>query len=268
MHIKKYTININYPKLEFDRHSLYLDLKHIYAKDVDKYIKEITNIKEVSCCYMLHDISEWKVYISIWTKNIGRYDEIQTKIIKKFKKYLKNYLSFQSVTSHTYLARRLNPKKKSKVDIKKKQGNFKLKASDWKLIKELKRDSHASILKLAKKLNTTANTIIRRIKFLKENDIIQRFYPILNTKKLGYTEYTFISRIDPVYDKEIEKFLEYVKNDVRFVIDIKAVGYANLYYAFLVKNNEELSEIRADIKRILGNAVLETHRIEVDQMLN
>ena len=27
--IKKYTININYPKLGFNRHSLYLDLKHI-----------------------------------------------------------------------------------------------------------------------------------------------------------------------------------------------------------------------------------------------
>src|SRR4030042_3979352 len=73
--IKKYAVNINYPKLGYSRHSLYLDIKGVSAKDVDKYLKEITNIDEVSCCYMLHEISEWKLYVSVWTKTLERYDE-------------------------------------------------------------------------------------------------------------------------------------------------------------------------------------------------
>ena len=66
----------------------------VTAGDVEKYLKEITAIEEVSCCYMLHDVSKWKLYISVWTKPIGRYDEIQTKILVKFKNKIKNYLSF------------------------------------------------------------------------------------------------------------------------------------------------------------------------------
>ena len=77
------------------RHSLYLDLRHIGAEEVDHYLKEITGIDEVSCCYMLHDVSQWKLYVSVWTKSISRYDDIQTKIVSKFRKYIKNYLSFQ-----------------------------------------------------------------------------------------------------------------------------------------------------------------------------
>ena len=52
------------------------------------------------------------------SSGIERYDEIQTKIIKKFKKHVTNYLSFQSVKSYTFFARRLNKKKKAQVDVK------------------------------------------------------------------------------------------------------------------------------------------------------
>ena len=266
--IKKYTANINYPKLGFSRHSIYLDVKGVTADVVDKYLKEITNIEEVSCCYMLHELSQWKLYVSVWTKTIKRYDEIQTKILSKFKNKINNYLSFQSITSYTYFARRLNPKKKAKVDVKDSPEHIEIKDIDWKLLTLLKKNSKTPIIELAHKLKLTANSVISKINSLEKKNIIERFYPILNSKKLGYTEYTYISRIDPSYKKELDAFIEYVKNDPRFIIVIKAVGYVNLYYAFLVKNREEFKEINADIERILGKAVLENHKIEVEDMIS
>jgi len=266
--IKKYTVNINYPKLGFARHSLYLDLRSVSGEEVDKYLKQITDISEVSCCYMLHDISQWKIYISVWTKTVERYDEIQTSIITKFKDYLKNYLSFQSIKSYTYFARRLNTKKKAKEDIKEELDPIKIKDIDWKLMKILQADSRTGSVDLAKKLKISVNTVMRRLQFLKKNEIIERFYPIVNMNKIGYKEYTFISRIDPSYSKDLEKFIEYVRSDPRFVIIIKAVGYVNLYYAFLSKDDEELKEIMAKIDELIGKATLERYKIEVAEMLH
>ena len=266
--IKKYTANINYQKLGFNRHSLYLDLKHIDSKKVSEYVKSVADIKEVSCCYMLHGLSQWKMYISIWTKDIERYDDIQTKIISKFKKYINNYISFQSVKSYTYFARILNLHKQAKGDVKDTMGNLPIKDLDWKIIEKLKKDSRIPILKLAKECNTTVNTAIKRIQFLEKNDIIQRFYTILDMKKLGLYEYTYISRIDPSHSKEIEKFIEYARSDPRFVIIIKAVGYVNLYYAFLAKDSNELSEINGKIESMIGKATLETFKIEVEDMIS
>jgi len=266
--IKKYTANINYSKIGFSRHSLYLDLKGIDAKEIGSYLKQVTELNEVGCCYMLHDVSQWKVYISVWTKTIERYDEIQTKIIKKFKKHVVNYLSFQSVKSHTFFSRRLNGKKKAQVDIKGKVEHIKIKDLDWKIIHKLKSDSRKTSLQLSHELKTSINTISRRIKFLQDKDIIQRFYPIIDMNKVGYREYTFISRIDPSYNEKIEKFIEYVKSDPRFVIVIKAVGYVNLYYAFLAKDNEELKEIRGKIEKMIGKATLQEYKIEVDNMVS
>jgi len=267
--IKKYTININYPKLGYSRHSLYLDLLSVDGKEVDKYLKHITDINEVSCCYMLHDVSEWKMYISVWTKNIERYDEIQTKIISKFHNHIKNYISFQSIRSYTYfVSRMLNPKKKAKCDIKGNPENFELKDLDWKIIDKLRKKSNIPILELANSLKVDVNTIKRRIDFLVKEEIIERFYTILDLKQLGLREYTFISRINPSHNHEIEKFIEYAKADPHFGIIIKAVGYVNLYYAFYAKDNAELKSITAKVDKMLGKAVLHTYKIEVEEMIS
>lgn len=245
-----------------------MDLKSIDAKEVDEYLKAITDIKEISCCYMLHDISKWKIYISVWTKTVERYDEIQTKIISKFKKHINNYISFQSIKSYTYFARILNPKKEAKCDIKGNPENFNLRDIDWKIIDRLRKDSRASLAELSKELKTDVKTIMRRINFLKRNDIIERFYPILDIRKAGYKEYTFISRIDPSYNKNIEELISYARKDPRFNIMIKAVGYVNLYYAFFAKDDEELREITSSIEKILEEAVLKTYKIEVANMIS
>ncbi|MFA5061292.1 MAG: winged helix-turn-helix transcriptional regulator [Candidatus Pacearchaeota archaeon] len=266
--IKKYTADINYPKLGYSRHSLYLDVKGVSASEVDKYLKAITDIKEVSCCYMLHEVSQWKLYVSVWTKTLERYDEIQTKITSKFKKKIKNYISFQSVKSFTYFAKRLNPNKKSLIDVKGSSENVEISDADWKLIEKLKKNSKVSAMDLANHFRTNASSITRRINSLKKKEIIERFYPILDVKKLGYTEYTFITRIDPSYNKELEQFIEFTKKDPRFVIMIKAVGYVNLYYAFLIEDKKELSGITEKIHKILGKAVLEEYKIEVDEMIS
>jgi DNA-binding Lrp family transcriptional regulator len=266
--IKKYTANVNYPKLGFSRHSIYLDIKGVHAEEVDKYLKQITDIQEVSCCYMLHDVSRWKIYVSVWTKTIERYDEIQTKILSKFRDKINNYLSFQSVKSYTYLARRLNPKKKARVDIKGSPENHEIKEIDWKLLNKLKQNSKKSVVELAKELNLSANSIIKKIADLKEQGIIERFYPIIDLNKIGFTEYTYISRVDPSRVKEIKEFMKFTEEDNRFIIVIKAVGYVNLYYSFIVKDKDEFKEINSKIEHILGKAVLETYKIEVEEMIS
>lgn len=229
--IKKYTANIDYSKLGYSRHSLYL-------------------------------------YTSVWTKTIEDYDDIQTKILSKFKNKIKNYLSFQSVKSYTYLARVLNSKKKAKVDVKENPENHSISDVDWKLISLLKKNSKITALELSEKLKLTPSSVMRKMKSLEKKGIIQRYYPIIDLKKIGYTEYTFISRIDPSYGEELKKFMEYTKKDPSFVISIKAIGYINLYYAFLVKNHNELKEVRSNIEEILGEALLQEYKVEVDDMIS
>lgn len=265
--IKSFTSMVNYQKLGFNRHSIYLDLKSVDLEKVNKKIKSLLSLKEVSCCYFLHDISQWKVYLSIWTKTIAEYDEIQTQILTLLKDDLLNYVSFQSVRSYTYLARLLNPTKNAKCDIKEGSGKAKIDDNDWKLIELLRKDSRMPLLELAKKLGVHVDTAKRKMKKLVQLDVLQRFYPLVNLRKIGLREYTFIARLNPSEDKKIEEFIHWARTNPHFVIIIKAVGWVNLYYAFQTENDEQFKKIRTEIAKRIGHITLKEYRIEVEEII-
>jgi DNA-binding Lrp family transcriptional regulator len=266
--IKKYTIDVDYHKLGFDKHSLYLDLQGINKKDMDGYLNRMKNIEEVSCRYTLHPVSKWTFYVSIWARDIKRYNEVQSEIIDIFGEHVRDYLSFQSVQSHIYFAKILNPKGKAKVDIKEGFGDVKLDKTDWEIIRNLKKNSKITALDLGLKLGLNASSISKRISSLKKMGIIQRFYPLLDIKKLGYSEYGFIIRVNPLQKEKIEKFVEFAKKDPRSVILTKSAGHFNLHYDFLVEDDNSLSDMLHKVDEILGNGILEGHKIKVDSMIS
>ncbi|MBU0470144.1 MAG: Lrp/AsnC family transcriptional regulator [Nanoarchaeota archaeon] len=265
--IKKFSININYQKLGYNRHSIYLDLKKTHVKRVDDKIKKILKIPEISCCYYLHEISEWKLYVSIWTKTIGEYDDIQTKILSILKEDVINYVSFQSVRSYTYLSRLLNPKKKARCDVKEGLDCITLSNDEKKLIDILREDSRKPLLEISKSLGVHTDTVKRKLKKLKDSEIIQRFYPLVDLSKIDVKEYTFICRLNSAEDEKIQSFIKWARGNPHFVVIIKAVGWVNLYYAFQVRNNEEFKKIRSEIQKMIGDITLKEFRIEVEDIM-
>jgi DNA-binding Lrp family transcriptional regulator len=269
--IRKFTAIVNYQNLGMNRHSLYLDLK---AEDRDKerqLVEEVLKITDVSCCYFLHEVSKWKLYISVWTSTIGEYDEIQSKIMGIFGQNVINYISFQSVRSYTYLSRILNPAKIAKCDVMEGVKYIKLTEDEKKLVRILKNNSRMPLLEIAKELNVHTDTVKRKIKKLTDQNVILRFYPLINFQKVGVREYTFISRLNPSSEnarEKTEEFIKWARNNHHFVIVIKAVGWVNLYYAFQVENDEQFKEIRREIQNRIGDITLKEFRIEVEQIIN
>jgi len=265
--ITKFTCIINYQFLGYNRHSLYLDLKPEDESIIEKKVSKILNLEPISCCYFLNEMSEWKLYISSWTKTIGEFDDLQTEILSILDGLVINYVSFQSVKSYTYLSRLLNPNKISKCDVKEDTKNIPITKQDHQLLKLLHSDSRMPLLELANTLNIHTDTVKRSIKKLKEKNILQRLYPLIDHTKVGIREYTFICRINPSGNKRIEELINWAKKDPHFVIIIKAVGWVNLYYAFQVRDYTEFKLIRKRIRNILKDSVLKEYRIEVEKII-
>ena len=125
------------------------------------------------------------------------------------------------------------------------------------------------------------NDLWRKLDFVMEQDLYYQYFPaILFTlilrrenllKNVPYDIRENIVSENLVYlfdNNEIEKFIKYAQSDPRFGIVIKAVGYVNLYYAFYTESNDELKEITAKIDKMLGKDVLQTYKIEVEEMIS
>jgi DNA-binding Lrp family transcriptional regulator len=159
-------------------------------------------------------------------------------------------------------------KKIAICDAKEQSINIPITDTDWKIIDEFKEDSRKSLTEIANKLSISIDTLKRRIQYLRENGIIQRFYPILDVKKMGLREYTIIARVKAGAENAIEDFIKWARADPRFVIVIKAVGWVNLYYAFQVENDQEYREILMEIDKRIGHITIKTFPIEVENIIH
>lgn len=85
---------------------------------------------------------------------------------------------------------------------------YKLDELDWKILKELKKDSKLSMVKLAERIGEPSTTIYNRIKKMEEHQIIKQYTIRVDKEKLYGTIVAFIVlQVDNVDQKKIMQHL-------------------------------------------------------------
>jgi hypothetical protein len=119
--------------------------------------------------------------------------------------------------------------------------------------------SPTTLLRLSRCLTTIFNLIDWKVLEINQREIHELF------KKMKDGE---IKKTNGDNYKDVSEFIKNAQSDPRFGIIIKAVGYVNIYYTFYAKDNSELKEITAKVEKLLGKSVINTYKIEVEEMIN
>ena len=125
---------------------------------------------------------------------------------------------------------------------------------DRKILYELDKNSRELSSKIAKKLNTSRQTIEYRIKNLSKRGIIESFNTAINTYKIGYKLYKFYLKLRNIPDEK-EKFIEYIKKSGKIYwfgtgsgkYDLILAVYAKDDTTFLNTRNELISNFKSII---------------------
>lgn len=115
--------------------------------------------------------------------------------------------------------------------------------TDKKLLAELDNNARQSNSKIAKKLRIGKNVVNYRIKNLEIDGVIQGYYTVINSYRLGYSSYRIYLKLQyasPEKEKEIVEYLVKLPQ-TRWVGFIK--GEFNIGAVFLVKTQQELVDI-------------------------
>ena len=113
---------------------------------------------------------------------------------------------------------------------------------DTTILEMLEKDARTSFREIARKLNVSPDTIIKRFKKLKELGIIVNSTVIINPKKIGYS---FIARfgidVKPAYSSQV---LEEIIKIPSVIVASKLVGKYDLISILVLKNFQHLCELR------------------------
>nr|MCK4929940.1 winged helix-turn-helix transcriptional regulator [Nanoarchaeota archaeon] len=120
---------------------------------------------------------------------------------------------------------------------------------DIEIIKILEEEGRIPILKLAKRVKLSHETVRYRLNKLIKKGVIEKFIVRINKKKLGYNIYAVIMIATWNYTKEEwQEFLDYLMKKENIVSVEKITGSYDLKIAIWARDPEELDTISHSIK--------------------
>ncbi|MFC1774811.1 Lrp/AsnC family transcriptional regulator [Nanoarchaeota archaeon] len=127
---------------------------------------------------------------------------------------------------------------------------------DKKILRALFEDGRMSIANIAKRTKLRRDTIARRIKKLRKNDVITSILPTLNPPALGYPNLSVVLfRVRTLTDSERTDLDSKLKKN-KFIIHIsKLIGKYDYYCAIVYEDAKHLHEIVDEIEHYIPNLI-------------
>lgn len=129
----------------------------------------------------------------------------------------------------------------------------KIDLKDRKILYQFDINSRRSVNQIAKRVGIPKSVISYRIKKLKDKEIIQNFYTVINPSKLGYIVPRFhfsFQYVTPKIEKEITDF--FIKNKFTSIIGT-GEGSWNLSVTFWIKDMSDFFLIWQEIQKKYGH---------------
>ena len=145
--------------------------------------------------------------------------------------------------------------------IKPQQKFAQLDVKDRKILYQLDIDARQSASEIGKKVGLSKQVVTYRINKLIEAGIIQKFYAVFDTTKLGFTTYKIFLRLQNINIQKQNEIIEYIKNHEHVQFFISCDGMFDLVFNVLARTASELYDIIKELENKYGNFIAERELI-------
>ena len=245
---------------------------HIKLNATKEDIKKIINyLRSKNQTIKIIEIysSFWDLMIKFSTNKLSDLYLFTTDIKKQFSEKIINidhFIVYEKISfSRDYLTekyRRLNNKVEYKYyDLK----HEKINQFDEKILFEIKNNARISSVYLAKAINSTPNTVLTRLKQLGTSGIIKSYRPVIDFKKLPYSPYKLLLKINQERTKKEEELIKFLENNINIINILKLIGNWDLEIDFEVYSKEEIFNFINLLKANFFDIIKDTNLIDVSK---
>src|SRR3989338_929207 len=142
-----------------------------------------------------------------------------------------------------------------------KQESARLDLNDKKILYQLDINTRQTASDIGKKVGLSKQVVAYRINQLIKTGVIQKFYAIYDTSKLGYTTYKILIRLQNVNIEKQNEIIEYIKNNKNVQFFITTDGMFDMVFNVLARSGIELYDIIKEFENKYGNYIAEKQMI-------
>lgn len=124
---------------------------------------------------------------------------------------------------------------------------------DFQILKLIAPNARIPTIDIAKKLDSTAVTINKRINNLEKSGIIKAYRVGIDFLKIGFRDY----KVDIILKspKDYNKILKFIESNPNLHRIIKTIGYVDIELVFVLENVDRLHQIMGDLSNKFPDAI-------------
>lgn len=139
-----------------------------------------------------------------------------------------------------------------------------LDSKDIKIINCLWENGRYTVAEVSNKTGIQRDTVMYRIKKLKENKVITSFSPVLNPPAVGFPNlYIVMLKLKIVNDSELKEFQNKLVKITKVVHVSRTIGKYDFYTTIVSKDSFELYRTIEEIKQVGPNLITEIEHLQI-----
>ena len=243
--IKSFCTDVNLQALGFTKHVVYLELKNVDKEKEENIFQYLKNHKFIS--WIVTSTGKWSVIFDIHAKNTQHLSQLIKELKQEIGIYFGEYEIVTLEKYYYYHSKFFNEKEKIQ---EKKNKNISLDEIDLLLLRTLRNNARIDYVKLSEKVKLTPEAISKRIKKLKENNIINQFYIFPDLTRLGFEHYNVQINLENIDNEKENKIMNYLQHHKSASFIYKPISHWDIEFGVFVKNPGELRDFMLQLRTL------------------
>ena len=255
--IKNFYLDINGYKFGYYKIKFYYNFQYVTPEIKQEIIDYLVKSPYTDVVHSAE--GQYDLVVICEVENIPNFYNIWNGVINKYRDYFSNQILciHNKLVEYrrTFLLDEKTANKDDKILFVESSSDKKadIDSLDKKILEFLAPNSRIKTIDIAKKLNSTVNTINSRIIKLVKTGVIQRYTINIDWPKIGYQWY----KADVVLKnpENMQKIVDYIENNPNLLHRIASLGYVYLELTFALNNANQLHQIIGDLSLKFPDAI-------------
>jgi len=132
---------------------------------------------------------------------------------------------------------------------------MKLDKKDWKILAELDKNSRQTYSQLAKKIQLSQEAARYRINQLTKDKIIQKFFTVIDSSKLGFAYYKILLKLHNSNEKKIQSLIDHLSKDKNICWLASLDGNYDIGFVVKADNILALNNVLEELNNKFSNII-------------
>ncbi len=226
----------------FSLFRIHLKLKNITEKEYSVFAHDL--FENYPVFWIAFVFGSFDMIIDVFSKNANYFENLFSKILKKYKQIIQNYETqvILELNLYNYNYFLNSSRLRKKITLHKNVGNVILDEKNKQILTIIKNNSRLSFEEIGRMVNLTRNAVKNRIKNLEQKQVIKGYMFLVDFRHFNKQSFKILIRYDHSKINIEHSLLSFLKQKTGVLATLKLLGRWNLDIEIHTKDIKELQQ--------------------------